>query len=67
MKIKNVLLCAAVFPLTAETVSAAPETTTLENLQAAFNGESNAKVTYENNFKTIVPRGRRRGYLLVGR
>jgi len=53
MKIKNIAFCAAVSCMMAGAAAAhakAPakaETTTLENLQTAYNGESNAKVRYE--------------------
>ena len=54
MKIKNSLFALAALAMLAGSVSAGgkteapkkPEATTLENLQTAFNGESNAKVRY---------------------
>jgi rubrerythrin len=68
MKIKNMLLCAAVFALMAGTVSAAetkapakPAATTLENLQTAYNGESNAKIKYE----AFAAKAEKEGYLGV--
>lgn len=50
INVKKQLFALSALALIAGTVSAAPakpETTTLENLQTAFNGESNAKVRYE--------------------
>ena len=68
MKIKNMLMCAAAFALMAGTVSAAdkktpakPAATTLENLQTAYNGESNAKVKYE----AFAAKAEAEGYLGV--
>ena len=69
MKIKNSLLAVAALAMLAGAVSAAdkkeapkkPEATTLENLQTAYNGESNAKARYD----AFAAKAEAEGYLGV--